>query len=557
MMPPSAAWRLTRVLAGMDINGELDAMAEPWKGMASHLAELPPPYREAAFQAMLAARSDRDELVIDLANQRPDQPPPEDDEDAIEEWKPIRLGTLPPVDAFPVDVLPTAVGNLVIQGADSIGCPHDFLGVPVLAIAGGAVGRSVSLMLKNGYFASTIIFGACIGPPSDGKTPALKAVAAAIRKIDDALAAEHAQAIQRWNDTCDQAGPDKKKTKPPPPPRPRRIDVDDITMEALPLILADNPRGLIMIRDELTALILGMDQFKGGKGNDRSNAIKLWSGESIKKDRVNHENNIPVRSPHPSLTIVGGLPPDMLGELLDPKGRSDGFIDRFLLDYPDPLPVACWSDKGIPEAITDEWCAIVARLWYRTLNVKEGRLVPHVASFTPAGKARWEALYNAHKDEMNADDFPPALRGPWGKFREYAGRLTLILALLHHAADPTADPQIVPKVGPRDVENAWKLISYFKSHARRVRVAISCGRGIGGGYVVKAIVEWIRSGSRQSFSERDIKQARRWIGLSELADALSFLVHVNAIRAHAVSPIKPKGGHPPAQSYDVNPAIFS
>ena len=48
--------------------------------------------------------------------------------------------------------------------------------------------------------------------------------------------------------------------------------------------------------------------------------------------------------------------------------------------------------------------------------------MPHVAYFTPDGKARWEERYNAHSAEMNAADFPPFLRGPWGKLREYAGR---------------------------------------------------------------------------------------------------------------------------------------
>ena len=155
---------------------------------------------------------------------------------------------------------------------------------------------------------------------------------------------------------------------------------------------------------------------------------------------MNHENNIPIRCPHPSLTIVGGLTPDMLGELVDPKGRADGFIDRFLLAYPDPLPVADWSDRGIPEDVADDWRSLIARLWMRPLDFKDGRSVPHVAYFTPEGKARWVERYNAHSAEMNAPDFPPYLRGPWGKLREYAGRLTLILTLMHHAADPTADP---------------------------------------------------------------------------------------------------------------------
>ncbi len=216
-----------------------------------------------------------------------------------------------------------------------------------------------------------------------------------------------------------------------PAPSRERIDIDDATMEVLPLILADNPRGLVMVRDELSALVLGLNQYKGGKGGTgRSNALKIWSGDKIVKDRVNHENGIPIRCPHPMLTIVGGLTPDMLGELADPRGRADGFIDRFLLAYPDPLPVADWSGRGIPEDVADDWRSLIARLWMRELDVKDGRSMPHVAYFTPEGEARWEERYNAHSAEMNDPGFPPSLRGPWGKLREYAGRLTLILTLM-------------------------------------------------------------------------------------------------------------------------------
>ena len=122
-------------------------------------------------------------------------------------------------------------------------------------------------------------------------------MAGAVRAIDDQLAAEHAQAIEQWKadaDVCTQNG-----SKPKPPPKPRRIDIDDATMEVLPIILADNPRGLIMIRDELSAFILGLNQYKGGKGNDRSNVLKIWSGDRIIKDRVGHENNEPIRCAHP------------------------------------------------------------------------------------------------------------------------------------------------------------------------------------------------------------------------------------------------------------------
>jgi Protein of unknown function (DUF3987) len=559
MIPsPLESWVMARLISDEPLNGELAGMSEPWRTLVVKMAARPPTDRGEMLELFLAGRPERDSVIEAIADQDGKGPaPPVKGAPPGSDWPALRLEILPPVAPFPVDVLPDPAARLVKEGADAIGCPRDFLGVPLLAVAAGTIGRSASLLLKDGYFVGATAFMGSIGPPSDGKTPALKAVAGAIRAIDDKLADEHAKEMEQWlaDAAALPATKNGSKPKPPPPPKPRRIDIDDATMEVIPVILADNPRGLIMVRDELSAFILGMNQFKGGKGNDRSNVLKIWSGDRIVKDRVGHENNEPIRCAHPMLSIVGGLTPDMLGVLTDPSGRADGFIDRFLLAYPDPLPVPDWSDRGIPDGVADDWRSLIARLWARSLDFKSGRSVPHVAHFTPEGKARWEERYNAHSAEMNAADFAPFLRGPWGKLREYAGRLALILTLMHHAADAFNDEKIVPKVDPRRVDDAWKLIAYFKTHARRVQAVIARGPANGKSKAVKAIVEWIRAECRTSFTESEITQARRWIG-DDLTDALGDLGARNAIRARPAPKPGPKGGRPPSQAYDVNPALL-
>jgi hypothetical protein len=157
---------------------------------------------------------------------------------------------------------------------------------------------------------------------------------------------------------------------------------------------------------------------------------------------------------------------------------------------------------------------------------------------------------------MNAPDFPPYLRGPWGKLREYAGRVTLVLALMHHAADPTADPLIVPQVGPRRVEEAWRFIAYQKSHIRRVHAVIASGPTTGSSRVVKALIDWVRDGQRQSFTEHQFKQARRWVKSEDLAAALTFLSNRHAIRAAQAPQTASKGGRPSSPSYEVNPMLL-
>ena len=563
---PFDAWVYARLMAGDPVNGELARVSGAGRPLAELLAGLPPGGRRAAWDAHLEGRPDADAWIEAVAAADPDGEAPEPPE-AGSGWVPLRLVELPPVEPFPVDVFPEPVRRLVLQGAEAIGCPPDFLALAVLAVAGGVIGRSASLALKDGYFANGCIFAAIIGPPSDGKSPALKMVTDPVRRIDEGLATEWDEAKAQYDrDLAEyEAG---KKSAPrgagggpaaePARPVPRRIDIDDATMEVIPVILADNPRGLLMIRDELTALVQGMNQYKGGKGNDRPNALKIWSGDAIKKDRVGNADHAPIRSPFPTLTIVGGLTPDMLGELADPRGRADGFLERFIMAYPDPRPVPEWSEAGLPPGTAEDWAGIVARLWGRRLTLSEGRPCPHVVRLTPAGRAAWVSLYNAHAREMNADDFPPSLRGAWGKFREYAGRLILILALLLYAADPTQDSEPIPEIGPRHVADAWRLVAYFKSHVLRVRAAMRRDGGLGED--AGLILRWIRRDALESFPQSELTRnfPRFRADPGALAAALGALVKANVIRPRP-EPTAPKGkrGRKPLPTFDVNPALHA
>jgi hypothetical protein len=70
------AWVLARLLSNQPLNGELDALPEPWKAIGEHLAALKVEARPGAWKAMLAARPERDELVMALAAVDPMEPAP-------------------------------------------------------------------------------------------------------------------------------------------------------------------------------------------------------------------------------------------------------------------------------------------------------------------------------------------------------------------------------------------------------------------------------------------------------------------------------------------------
>jgi hypothetical protein len=108
----------------------------------------------------------------------------------------------------------------------------------------------------------------------------------------DALAtyerdAEVANAADRaWRDEVAKAA--KEKVSPPDrpiaaeepsePPRPRVVTMDTST-EELQRLLADNPHGLLHVRDELAGWLGSFDRY-GGNGADRGFYLECWNGGS-------------------------------------------------------------------------------------------------------------------------------------------------------------------------------------------------------------------------------------------------------------------------------------
>jgi hypothetical protein len=58
---------------------------------------------------------------------------------------------LPAAAPFPVSAMPESCRRLIEEGAAAIGCPPDFVGLPMLAVLASAIGNSRVLRLKRGW----------------------------------------------------------------------------------------------------------------------------------------------------------------------------------------------------------------------------------------------------------------------------------------------------------------------------------------------------------------------------------------------------------------------
>jgi hypothetical protein len=240
-----------------------------------------------------------------------------------EPWKPLRLGELPPVPDFPLDVLPEPVERLVVEAATSIGCDPAMVAGHVIPTAGGLIGRSASLLQGTNRFDHATVNLAVIAQPGDGKTPALDYAIEPVLEIDRMLVEDFEREKELYkSELKERLGKENGEDEEPEPPVLSRIWTDDVTMESVSRVLAASPRGVIMIRDELSSLILSLNQYKRGAGSDRPNLLKIWSSKPVLIDRVQNQNGEPVRIPFPFMCITGNCPPQRSARWSIPRATT-------------------------------------------------------------------------------------------------------------------------------------------------------------------------------------------------------------------------------------------
>ena len=99
---------------------------------------------------------------------------------------------------------------------------------------------------------------------------------------------------------------------------------------------------MCIVKDELIGFVRAQNQYKtGGKGADREFWLSAWAGAPAKVTRAKDHDAGPLVIPHPFVGIAGMMCPDALGELRGDNrngdAQSDGFLDRFLLAFPEPV----------------------------------------------------------------------------------------------------------------------------------------------------------------------------------------------------------------------------
>jgi hypothetical protein len=191
-------------------------------------------------------------------------------------------------------------GAAVMDIAERMQCPPDFVGIPATIALGSVIGRKVGIrpQRKTDWFEVPNLWGCIVGRPGALKSPAmlealkpLHRLEAEARKVNAAAAREHGLQVEfnklRREEAAKKArqGLAKGLAVPadlaiddPEEPQARRYIVNDATYEALGVIMAGNPTGTLAFRDEIVSLLKTIDREEHVAA--RGFFLSAWNGTS-------------------------------------------------------------------------------------------------------------------------------------------------------------------------------------------------------------------------------------------------------------------------------------
>ncbi len=437
------------------------------------------------------------------AGGHPDDDDTSNSEDDMPLWRP-----------FPFDLLPGPFADLVSAGAAAIPCDPAMLALPALAVLSAAAGSGARIRLKRSWVEPATFWCVVAAPSGTAKSAALELVLRPVYELEAEAAARYRadrevyeQRLKEWRALSKE---ERVHVPEPEPPRSVRYRLSDATLEAVAAVHRDNPRGVLLARDELSGWISSFDRYAQTHGGDLASWLELYEGRPVVVDRKTDPEPIRIERPH--VPVIGTVQPWILRERVSPELLASGFVARLMIAMPPEVPRR-FTDADVSEEVEAAYARLVRRL-YQTGKVE----------FTLSIEAR--RLFGAFVEEMDQErrrlpDGP--LRSASAKIEAKAARLALLFQLAEDVEAGYQTREVSGEVMRRAIELAqwlwyetnrvyalmrWSGLSYAALHrspAERLLDQLPA---------VFSTADWLQVAKTQSIPRRT---AERW--LSQLIDA--------------------------------------
>ncbi len=374
--------------------------------------------------------------------------------------------------APPLDALPSDVRDFVQAHAKAIGIDPGYVLPATLAGLASAIGNTAEVQIKSGWKEPSVLFAAVVAESGSAKSPAVRGALQPIleRPVDEARM------------------------------------VGDVTIEALADSLADNPRGVLLYRDELDGWFRSFNQYKPRGGGDVAAWLEVWNAHRL---LVNRKSADPITVDRAGVSVVGTIQPGTLLSALSEQHQQNGLAARLLWSMPPRRPKR-WTDATVPESVSERYAKTFHRLHDMQMQGIDPPYRPRLLPLSVTARELFASFVNDWGERTDELDGPQAAAS--SKLEAYAARLALIL----HLAD-SPRPQLEQEIDRPAVAAAIELVHWFSGEADRMYAMLA---GDERPIADERLIQWVLS-KGEGATVRNLYSSgpRRWRNIPEQAEA--------------------------------------
>lgn len=465
-----------------------------------------------------------------------------DDPHAWPDPDPSLTGAAPNI-STPLHALPTPIADFIRSVAKGVAAWDGYVLATVLGMGASAMGISRVGRASPEWVITPVIWMLLVGDPSAAKSPPMSRALKPYRKAElDARAAHRARGQagpdvalrERLLEIADEQGDALATGQPAAVGPPPQFMCQDMTLPGIEPIAEDNPRGLLITRDEIPALLKTKDP------QLRTALLSAYDAGPYRRTTAKGQVDIQ----RFGLWIIGGIQPDILTPLLD-NLAEDGFGARFLPVVGGAVPL-----KEMGAKVDDAPMENILR-WLLALDMDEGPLGPEPREVAFSAEAQKLIFRRSQMSRTQIKQETGLMAGVIGKSSGTIARFALILAFLRAAAGTQEEPEVIDA---QDVRDAATLFDDFFAPMARAAYGLQSCTPLE--RAARKLIQMLQGTGGSTISVRAL-QRMAGTGFNKGDDFLELLIWLErkgVLRWLGADAPGPRGGAP-SPKYAVHPQI--
>ncbi len=388
---------------------------------------------------------------------------------------------------FDTSLLPEDVRAFSIDIAERMDhAPISFSAVSTMMVLSASIGRSVGVRVKQNDTWTEVpnLWGALIAPPSIKKSPILKEVVKPLRMAEGRSNDAHKEAMSEYAGEMIlyeiemkqykkylERGDGEPKSCPVKPEMPtrKRYLIQDATIEAVVEIMVDNPKGLLVLLDELSGFFATLRMH--GRDRDRSFWLEAFSvAQNVMVDRIQRGNFM---VPYVCAGVFGTIQPDKISPLIDDSksggGGGDGLLQRFQMMIWEDSPHYTYTDRQPDRPARDRYYALIEKMIDADPvdygAYKDEYSDEYYFQFSPGATKIYKQWSDKNQKKIEIEsEHNIALSAHFGKYPGLFASIALILFYSDRISGLTEEKYI-----PEDYAiKAGQWCEFLEKHARKI-----------------------------------------------------------------------------------------